>query len=111
MFSFINVRFHHKEDQPAEVVKLMTLYVMENSRLVVGQPMESSCIVFNMEGFTLSNMVSNMVCAKTNNGDTDVCIVIGLWLCQILVVMLGSLLSWNIGPMFDPQGSLGVLNR
>lgn len=37
----------------------MTLYVMENSRLVVGQPMESSCIVFNMEGFTLSNMVSN----------------------------------------------------
>lgn len=37
----------------------MTLYVMENSRLVVGQPMETSCIVFNMEGFTLSNMVSN----------------------------------------------------
>ncbi|KAI7878916.1 CRAL/TRIO domain-containing protein [Lichtheimia hyalospora FSU 10163] len=53
---FINVRFHHKEDQAAEIVKLMTLYVMENSRLVVGQPMETSCIVFNMEGFTLSNM-------------------------------------------------------
>ncbi|KAI8139457.1 CRAL-TRIO domain-containing protein [Fennellomyces sp. T-0311] len=53
---FINVRFHHKEDQVPEVIKLLTMYVMENSRLVVGQPMETACIVFNMEGFTLSNM-------------------------------------------------------
>ncbi|KAI7881590.1 CRAL/TRIO domain-containing protein [Lichtheimia hyalospora FSU 10163] len=53
---FINVRFHHKEDQDPEVIKLMTLAVMESSRLIVNQPMETSCIVFNMEGFTLANM-------------------------------------------------------
>lgn len=56
-FSFINVRFHHKEDQDPEVIKLMTLAVMESSRLMVNQPMETACIVFNMEGFTLANMV------------------------------------------------------
>lgn len=58
--SFINVRFHHKEDQAPEVIKLLTMYIMENSRLVVHQPMDTSCIVFNMEGFTLSNMVTLM---------------------------------------------------
>ncbi|KAI9315538.1 CRAL-TRIO domain-containing protein [Dichotomocladium elegans] len=53
---FINARFHHKEDQAPEVVKLMTLYVMESSRLVVAQPMETACIVFNLDGFALNNM-------------------------------------------------------
>ncbi|CAO3597114.1 unnamed protein product [Absidia cylindrospora] len=54
--SYINVRFHKKEDQDFEVIKLMTLYVMETSRMIVHQPVESSCIVFNLEGFTLANM-------------------------------------------------------
>ncbi|KAI9302047.1 CRAL-TRIO domain-containing protein [Cunninghamella echinulata] len=54
--AYINVRFHKKEDQDFEVIKLMTLYVMETSRMVVHQPVESCCIVFNLEGFTLANM-------------------------------------------------------
>ncbi|ORX57604.1 CRAL/TRIO domain-containing protein [Hesseltinella vesiculosa] len=54
--SYINVRFHKKEDQDHEVIKVMTLYFMESSRMIVHQPVESSCIVFNMEGFTLANM-------------------------------------------------------
>ncbi|KAL7315051.1 hypothetical protein PS15m_006554 [Mucor circinelloides] len=53
---FINVNLHHKEDQPVEVIKLLTMYVMETSRVVVHQPVESACIVFNMDGFTLKNM-------------------------------------------------------
>ncbi|CEP07659.1 hypothetical protein [Parasitella parasitica] len=53
---FINVNLHHKEDQPQEIIKLLTLYVMETSRVVVHQPVESACIVFNMDGFTLKNM-------------------------------------------------------
>lgn len=39
----------------------MTLAVMESSRLMVNQPMETACIVFNMEGFTLANMVSDFL--------------------------------------------------
>ncbi|CAO3630699.1 unnamed protein product [Cunninghamella blakesleeana] len=54
--SYINVRFHKKEDQDFETIKLMTLYVMETSRMIVHQPVESCCIVFNLEGFTLANM-------------------------------------------------------
>ncbi|KAG0172996.1 hypothetical protein DFQ30_009121 [Apophysomyces sp. BC1015] len=53
---FINVRFHYKDDQPLEVIKLLTILVMETSRMVVAQPMEAACIVFNMDRFTLSNM-------------------------------------------------------
>ncbi|KAI7907545.1 CRAL-TRIO domain-containing protein [Cokeromyces recurvatus] len=53
---FINVCLHHKEDQPMEIIKLLTMYIMETSRVVVHQPVEAACIVFNMEGFTLKNM-------------------------------------------------------
>ncbi|KAI8063345.1 CRAL-TRIO domain-containing protein [Gilbertella persicaria] len=53
---FINVNSHHKDDQPLEVIKLLTMYIMETSRVVVHQPIESACIVFNMDGFTLKNM-------------------------------------------------------
>ncbi|CAO3588310.1 unnamed protein product [Absidia cylindrospora] len=53
---YVNARFHRKEDQDLEVIKLLTVYVMELSRMIVHQPVESACIVFNMEGFTLANM-------------------------------------------------------
>ncbi|RCI06809.1 hypothetical protein CU098_003407 [Rhizopus stolonifer] len=32
------------------------MYIMETSRVIVHQPVESACIVFNMDGFTLKNM-------------------------------------------------------
>ncbi|OAD70505.1 hypothetical protein PHYBLDRAFT_89013, partial [Phycomyces blakesleeanus NRRL 1555(-)] len=53
---FINVRLHNKEAQSNEILRLMTLFVMEASRTVVAQPLEANCILFNMDGFTLSNM-------------------------------------------------------
>jgi hypothetical protein len=56
--SFVNVQVHHKESQPLEVMKLLTIYTMETARLFCGYPMESICLVFNLENFTLSNMVS-----------------------------------------------------
>ncbi|CAO3635392.1 unnamed protein product [Cunninghamella echinulata] len=54
--AYINVRFHRKEDQDFEVIKILTLYVMETSRMIVHQPIEACCIVFNLEDFTLANM-------------------------------------------------------
>ncbi|KAI8369813.1 CRAL-TRIO domain-containing protein [Choanephora cucurbitarum] len=53
---FINVSLHQKDEQPLEAIKLLTMYVMETSRVIVHQPIESACIVFNMDGFTLKNM-------------------------------------------------------
>ncbi|KAG1212200.1 hypothetical protein G6F35_010404 [Rhizopus arrhizus] len=53
---FINVNLHRKEDQPFEVVKILTMYIMETSRVIVHQPVEAACIVFNMDNFTLKNM-------------------------------------------------------
>ncbi|KAF7723049.1 hypothetical protein EC973_002383 [Apophysomyces ossiformis] len=53
---FVNVRFHHKDDQPLEILKILTILIMETSRLVVAQPTEAVCIVFNLDRFTLSNM-------------------------------------------------------
>lgn len=53
---FINVFKHRKEDQPHEVIKILTLFIMESSRIIVHQPVETCCIVFNLENFTLKNM-------------------------------------------------------
>ncbi|CAO3670867.1 unnamed protein product [Rhizopus stolonifer] len=52
----INVRKHYKEDQPFEIIQILTLYFFETIRLLVHQPLETVCIIFNMEGFTMKNM-------------------------------------------------------
>lgn len=51
------MQIHHKENQPLEVMKLLTLYMVETSRVVCDYPMDTVCIVFNLENFTLANMV------------------------------------------------------
>ncbi|KAG1118663.1 hypothetical protein G6F42_013143 [Rhizopus arrhizus] len=53
---FVNVQVHHKDNQPLEVMKLLTIYVMETSRVICDYPMETVCIVFNLENFTMANM-------------------------------------------------------
>jgi hypothetical protein len=59
LYSFANARFHRKEDQDPEVVRIVVLFVMECAQMIVHQPIETCCVVFNMEGFTLANMVSS----------------------------------------------------
>ncbi|KAI9248667.1 CRAL-TRIO domain-containing protein [Helicostylum pulchrum] len=58
---FVNVQIHHKENQPLEVMKLLTLYMVETSRVVCDYPMDTVCIVFNLENFTLANMDFDIV--------------------------------------------------
>ncbi|CAG8476411.1 6226_t:CDS:2 [Acaulospora morrowiae] len=53
---YINVRFHKKEEQSFEVLQKFTIYIMETTRLMIKSPVETGCLVFNMEGFSLSNM-------------------------------------------------------
>lgn len=55
--AFLNVQLHHKEDQPHEVIQIVGLYLVETARLFCGYPMDTACIVFNLEKFTLANMV------------------------------------------------------
>lgn len=45
------------------------MYVMETSRVVVHQPVESACIVFNMDGFTLKNMVCILIFFFVGGGE------------------------------------------
>lgn len=60
MSSFVNVQVHHKDSQPLEVMKLLTIYVMETSRVICDYPMDTVCIVFNLENFTMANMASRV---------------------------------------------------
>ncbi|RHZ85251.1 hypothetical protein Glove_68g25 [Diversispora epigaea] len=53
---YINARFHKKDEQNFEVLQKFTIYIMETSRLMIEPPVETGCLLFNMEGFTLSNM-------------------------------------------------------
>ncbi|ORE05449.1 CRAL/TRIO domain-containing protein [Rhizopus microsporus var. microsporus] len=53
---FVNVQVYHKEDQPLELAKLLTVYIMETARLICDYPMETVCLVFSLENFTMANM-------------------------------------------------------
>ncbi|CAG8462659.1 6131_t:CDS:2 [Diversispora eburnea] len=44
------------DEQNFEVLQKFTIYIMETSRLMIEPPVETGCLLFNMEGFTLSNM-------------------------------------------------------
>lgn len=55
--SYVNVKAHKKDEQNLEVLQMFTIYVMETVRLMIQPPIETGCLIFNMEGFSLANMV------------------------------------------------------
>lgn len=68
LYSFLNVQLHHKEDQPFEAIQIAALYLMETARVFCGYPMVNACLVFNLDNFTLANMVS---CQSKRKGRDD----------------------------------------
>ncbi|KAI8067869.1 CRAL-TRIO domain-containing protein [Gongronella butleri] len=54
--AYFNVRFHSKDDQDAEVTKILCIFVLEWANVIAHQPVENVTMVFNMEGFSLANM-------------------------------------------------------
>ncbi|KAI9289375.1 CRAL-TRIO domain-containing protein [Umbelopsis sp. AD052] len=53
---YINVKLHNKDAQSLEIMKCFTILTMETGRLLVAQPVETTCLVFNLADFTLANM-------------------------------------------------------
>jgi len=54
--TYVNVKAHKKDEQTLEVLQRFTVYVMETVRLMIQSPVETGCLIFNMEGFSLANM-------------------------------------------------------
>ncbi|GET01526.1 CRAL/TRIO domain-containing protein [Rhizophagus clarus] len=54
--TYVNVKAHKKDEQTLEVLQMFTIYVMETVRLMIQPPIETGCLIFNMEGFSLANM-------------------------------------------------------
>ncbi|KAI9493938.1 CRAL-TRIO domain-containing protein [Zychaea mexicana] len=98
---FINVQLHRKEDQPAEVIQLCSLYLMETARVFCGYPMVNACIVFNLENFTLANWDFEfvkflIVCLERYYPET-------LGLCLIHKAPWVFSTVWSVvSPMLDP---------
>ncbi|GJJ67673.1 hypothetical protein EMPS_00019 [Entomortierella parvispora] len=59
--AYLNVRLHYPNDQPAKTLEKLTVYVMEAGRVLVQYPVETVCLVFDLTGFSLSNMDFAMV--------------------------------------------------
>ncbi|CAI2166250.1 2981_t:CDS:2 [Funneliformis geosporum] len=53
---YINVKAHKKSDQNLEILQRFTVYIMETVRLMIEPPVETGCLIFNMEGFSIANM-------------------------------------------------------
>ncbi|KAK6532694.1 hypothetical protein TWF281_006872 [Arthrobotrys megalospora] len=52
----ISPRLHRGSDQSPESIEKFTVYIMETTRLLCQEPNDTSCIIFDMTGFGLSNM-------------------------------------------------------
>ena len=59
--AYLNVRLHYPNEQPAKTLEKLTIYVMEAGRVLVKHPVETVCLVFDLTGFSLSNMDFAMV--------------------------------------------------
>ncbi|KAG0198855.1 hypothetical protein BGX28_007768 [Mortierella sp. GBA30] len=61
IIAYLNVRLHKPNDQPAKTLEKLTIYVMECGRVLLEHPVETVCLVFDLTGFSLSNMDFTMV--------------------------------------------------
>ncbi|KAI9140825.1 CRAL-TRIO domain-containing protein [Paraphysoderma sedebokerense] len=53
---YINVALHDKKASTLPELEIMTIWLMETVRLMIHYPIENVCLVFNMKGFSSSNM-------------------------------------------------------
>lgn len=54
---YVNVRLHKAADQTPESLERYTIYLIETTRLMLKQPVDTAAIVFDMTGFGMANMV------------------------------------------------------
>ncbi|RVD84716.1 uncharacterized protein DFL_006444 [Arthrobotrys flagrans] len=52
----ISPRLHQSSDQSPESIEKLTVYTMETTRLLYQEPNDTSCMVFDMTGFSFYNM-------------------------------------------------------
>ncbi|SPO05079.1 related to phosphatidylinositol transfer protein [Cephalotrichum gorgonifer] len=53
---FVRVRLHHQGDHSEEALERNTVYIIETCRMLLAPPVDTATIVFDMTGFSLSNM-------------------------------------------------------
>lgn len=53
---FVRVRLHHAGDQSEEAQERYTVFIIETARALLNPPQDTSCIIFDMNQFSLANM-------------------------------------------------------
>lgn len=56
----VRVRLHHQGEQCEESLERYTVYLIETARMVLRPPVDTATIVFDMTGFSMANMVSDL---------------------------------------------------
>ncbi|KAF9099036.1 hypothetical protein BGX27_000671 [Mortierella sp. AM989] len=59
--AYLNVRLHFASAQPAKTLERLAVYVIECGRVLVQHPVETVCLVFDLNGLGIANMDLNMV--------------------------------------------------
>jgi len=52
----VRTRLHHSSDQQPEAIERFTVWEMETARLMLQGKVDTACVLFDMTGFSLSNM-------------------------------------------------------
>ncbi|CAO3565329.1 unnamed protein product [Mortierella alpina] len=59
--TYLNVRMHHPGDQSPRTLEKLIVYIMETVRTLVKPPCEKASLVFDLTGFSLSNVDFSLV--------------------------------------------------
>jgi hypothetical protein len=54
----VRARLHKQGEQSEESLERYTVFLIETARMVLAPPVDTACIVFDLTGFSLANMVS-----------------------------------------------------
>lgn len=52
----VRPRFHHSKDQTVKEIEIFTLMMIEYARLMLTEPIDTCSVLFDLSGFTMSNM-------------------------------------------------------
>lgn len=52
----VRPRYHHSSEQTMEEVEIFTLLLIEYARLMLTEPIDQCTLIFDLKGFTMSNM-------------------------------------------------------
>jgi hypothetical protein len=102
---FVRARLHKQGEQSEESLERYTVFTIETGRMILTPPTDTACVVFDLTGFSMANMVSSEI---TGIARDLLILEIGLCSCQVHDKVLRSQLSRKLRSCTCAQSPMDI---